>query len=531
MEVFLDVEPLNIQKVLDIIFDRSRISKLKLTKKTRERVRKSNFEFVNWYEKELPIYGVTTGFGESSNKWISLDKSRELQDNLVSYLLCGTGKVFPEIISRAVLFLRIHSLSRGYSGVSEELLDSMLQLFEMKYFPVIPQQGSLGASGDLIPLAYLANNIRGEGRVYHNGEISKIENVVEKKQYTPYDFKPKEGLSIVNGTSAMTALGLVNLNNAKMLLDLCTLCSGWLCLVIEGREEAFGELVNNRSKSFVGQAEIAERIRLVLSEESYSSLGYEKIKNTESGITSNQIQDPYSLRCVPQILGPILDTITTCEKWLCTELNGVSDNPLIDQDGVLANGGNFYGGYISHSMDYLKICVGHMADMVDRQLMLLINDKTNRGLPANLVNVNKIPEEDRSLHHGLKGVHQNVSAITSEVMSKSVPNGIFSRSSESHNQDKVSLGMTAAVQCFEQIESMYNIMSCYLLCLVQALDLKDRTLSGKISTPIYEKIRDIVGPISFDQPLDEKINKIKEELTLLSHQKGKIYDSKIEVGE
>lgn len=486
------------------------------------RVELSQANFQRYFEKKIPIYGVTTGFGDSCHRAVRSEDSEILQDNLVSYLMMGTGKNLSEEVSASVLLFRIISLSRGFSGVSLGLLTKMQELYNKKIYPVIPREGSLGASGDLIPLAYLANNVRGQGRVFYQHEECELEDLVAQGIYTPYKLRPKEGLALVNGTTTMTALSFHNFKLARYLNELSMLCSGWLCLVIQGRKEAFGTLVNEQAKSFSGQAFAAEKIRGILEAEDYQSVSYQQIAK-QGEYTTHLVQDPYSLRCSPQVIGPVYDTLTMMEQWLETEINGVSDNPLFDQEENIANGGNFYGGYLAHSMDYLKICTANLADLMDRQLTLLISEKTNRGLTPNLANWSNLNAEERHLYHGLKAVHQNVSAITSDIMAKAMPNSIFSRSSESHNQDKVSLGMTAAVQCSEQLEVMVSVMACYLTCLAQAMDLRKIELKGEVSRHYYSLIRKNIKFVEKDQRLDQSVARLRESLINEAREKGYVF--------
>jgi histidine ammonia-lyase len=320
--------------------------------------------------------------------------------------------------------------------------------------------------------------------------------------------KSKEGLALVNGTSAMAGLALANLNHISFLYETSVLCTAWLCLVLRGRTEAYDVLVNQKAKSFSGQTKTAMTVKKLIDDEGY-----------KAKCSSDVIQDPYSMRCTPQILGPVYDTIELFGSWLDHEINGVSDNPLIDDNGDIANGGNFYGGYISHGMDYLKICLGHIADQMDRQLTLLISDKTNRGLTPNLINWPDNNDEHH-LHHGLKGLHQLTSAITSEIIAKTMPNGVLSRSSESHNQDKVSLGMSAACQCAEAIDKAYNLFSAYLICLAQAVDLREIKLEGKTSKEMYAKIRACASFIDKDTRLDGALQKLSVELKQLARTRG-----------
>ena len=514
-------DEIKLSSVKEFLFKEGRENTISFSKDVKKRVDASNENFKRWVERKVPIYGVTTGFGESCYRTISSEFACQLQDNLISYLMIGTGQFLNQEVGKFILFFRTISLSRGYSGVSFDMLQKMQELFNKGIYPVIPREGSLGASGDLIPLAYLANNIRGKGKAYYNNTICEMEDLVSKGLYEAYDLQAKEGLALVNGTTAMEGLSFYNYRRAKFLTQLSALCSSWLCLTVNGRNEAFGKLVNEKTKTFYGQSYIAQLITKYIDEEDYKGVSYDQI-STKEGITNHFVQDPYSLRCSPQVVGPIWETLDQIESWIETEMNGVSDNPLFDQEDGLANGGNFYGGYLAHSMDYLKICMGNLADLMDRQLALLISDKTNRGLTPNLTNWEGMSEEERHLHHGLKGVHQNVSAITSEIMAKCIPNSIFSRSSESHNQDKVSLGMSAATQCHDQLEVVFTVFACYLTCLAQAIDLRKIKLKGEVSLEIYNLVRKHVPMIKFDRALDNDITNLRKELMKMANEKGGI---------
>ncbi len=508
---------LSLKQFSEFIFHRDRFSEITFSQTCAKRITASYTQLCNLLERRVPVYGVNTGFGDSLFRTIPLDKAAELQRNLIAYLSCGTGPKLPRHATRAALLSRLYSLSRGYSGVSFELIQTMAQFLERDWLPVVPAQGSLGASGDLVPLAYIGAMLQGQGEIETPQGVQKASDLFREYGVQPYSFKPKEALAIVNGTSMMSGLALLNYRQSQELLRLSGIAAAWLCLALQGRVEAFGTLINESAKSHPGQSEIARQIREILDEETHSAIPFHEI-SVEKSTTSHLIQDRYSLRCTPQVLGPIAETLQLIEGWLEREINSVSDNPLIDGEGNLATGGNFYGGYLGHGMDYLKICLGHMADLMDRQLAYVIDDKSNRGLPANLANWPGLPESERFLHHGLKGLHQSMSAITSEVLAKTLSNGIFSRSSESHNQDKVSLGMSAAVQCSEVIQSVYTLMAIHLTCLAQALDLRGIQLKGTTSQ-LYQQIRRFTPFVERDMALDQNLESLRTYLLERSYAK------------
>jgi histidine ammonia-lyase len=321
---------------------------------------------------------------------------------------------------------------------------------------------------------------------------------------TPYKLKPKEGLAIVNGTSTMAAMVLYNLKLVDFIVELCEVATAWQCLLLGGRREAFGAFINEVAKTNPGQKQSAQKIRTLLDAENYNPP-----RGQEAAVAENKIlefiQDPYSLRCVPQILGPIRENLVQSWASLDHEINSVTDNPVVDVEGRLEMGGNFYGGYLCQAMDFVKINLAHIADLADRQVLMIVSEKFNRGLPANLIDKKSIPAEEQHIHHGLKGVHQTVGAITSEVIQKSIPSGIFSRSSESHNQDKVSLGMSAAMTCLDMIDGVYKILAMQLVCLAQALDLKEISLQGAESRKVYDQVRSYVGFMNRDRSLGAEI--------------------------
>ncbi len=503
--------PIPLKEIVNFVFGRTELQGLEISRNCDTRVRQSYAQLQQWAEGSEPIYGVTTGFGDDCGRRIPIGQSELLQKNLVSYLLCGTGPSLPATAIKATALIRLISLSRGFSGVSPELIQSLKRLIEKDWLPDIPREGSLGASGDLIPLAYLAYAVQGEGEVNTPEGKRELSTLLSREGLSGHVLKPKEGLALVNGTSAMAGLFLTNWNQAKFSTDIAVIGSAWTCLALQGHTEPFSALVNEKTKNFVGQGLAAKQIRTLLEEESYRS--------PKRG-ASEKIQDRYSLRCSPQILGPVLDTLSLLEQWLEVEVNSVSDNPLISPEGETAMGGNFYGGYLSHGMDYLKICIGHLSDLADRQLALVIDTHTNRGLPPNLAPWNVLKEEERVLHHGLKGLHQAVSAITSEIISKTMPSGVFSRSTESHNQDKVSLGMSAAVAVSDLLDVFARVQSMQLICLAQAIDLRGIDLKGEISRNLYNVIRSVVPYVEKDQPLDKRIHALTETLATLSHEKG-----------
>lgn len=498
---------LNITDFIQFVFNREQFKSIEIAPTLLEKSQK-NFDRLNvLMEKGLPIYGVTTGFGDNALSYVDYTLSAQLQKNLVNYLSCGLGDSIPVHASRAMCLVRLNSLSQGISAVSQDLLLMMKNLLELDILPVVPCEGSLGASGDLIPLAYLAQVIQGEWKVHFKNEIHTTSELFKKLNITPYVLKPKEGLALVNGTSTMAGMMTLNLQKIDHLVTLAQLTTAIECFLLEGKREAFGPFVNEVAKKNHGQKTVAKNISLFLDAEGYKPKRGQDVLVNESK-TEHYIQDRYSLRCVPQILGPIVDYQKMAWDLLDKEINSVSDNPILDDEGNLEMGGNFYGGYVSQAMDLSKINLAHMADLIDRQIMLLFDEKTRKNLSPNLIDLKSIPKPEHHINHGLKGLHQAASAITSEVIQKSIPNGIFSRSSESHNQDKVSLGMSSASVCLDMTDGIYKLLALQLVCLCQALDLKEISLKSENGKTIYSLVRRYVPKVKTDQSLGLEINNL-----------------------
>lgn len=498
---------LKVKDLSRFVFQRETFEDVKVAAPLYKRIEYSYKVIQDLIRSGVPIYGVTTGFGESCTRYVDESHAELLQKNLIDYLSCGQGPILPPAAARAMFLIRLNSLAQGYSAVSPELIERMGLLLKHDVIPVVPCEGSLGASGDLVPLAYLGQTIQGLGEVFHRGRRQSAAEVLTALQIPPYKLKAKEGLAIVNGTSTMAGLMLYNLKHVNFLVTLSEICTAWQCLLLQGRREAFGAFINEVAKTNPGQKQVAQHIRGLLEEENYAPRRGQEVK-VQASETVEFIQDPYSLRCAPQILGPIRENLTAAWNALEHEINSVTDNPVIDVEGRLEMGGNFYGGYLSQFMDYTKINLAHMADLCDRQVLMIVSEKFNRGLPANLIDKKSIKPEEHHLHHGLKGVHQAVGAITSEIIQKSIPSGIFSRSSESHNQDKVSLGMSAATSCLEMIEGVYKILAMQLVCLTQGFDLKNQGLMGDESSEIYELVRTHVAFMDRDRSMGAEIQNL-----------------------
>lgn len=439
------------------------------------------------------IYGITTGFGDSVDRDVSVEKTTKLQYNLAKFHGCGLGKKLSREMARAVLVCRLTSLKNGHSGIRIKVLDRIIELLKKDIIPVIPEEGSVGASGDLTPLSYLAAVLYGERKVYYKGEIRDTADVYRELGIEPIVPEPKETLSIMNGTSVMTAISCFAFLRAEYIASLSSTITALASLALMADSGHFDDRIF-AAKPFPGQRKIAELIR-----KDYGKLNYKY-----------RIQAPYSIRCAPHVIGVLADSLPWMRNFIETELNSTNDNPLVDTEtGEFLHTGNFYGGHIAFVMDSMKNAVANIADLLDRQFALLADYKTNNGLPWNLSGAS-----DKSINHGFKAVQIAVSSWTAEALQKTMPLTSFSRSTECHNQDKVSMGTIAARDCIRVIELTEQVCAAALFAFSQAVEIRikqgelsEENLTEKISR-IKKNVLDTAGFVLDDRPLDESLEKI-----------------------
>ena len=453
--------------------------------------------------KGRPIYGVTTGYGEAGQNYAAFEEAEELQYNLFSFHGCGVGEYLSADVARIMTTVRMISLSKGKSGVSYELLKRFELLLDKKIYPLIPSQGSVGASGDLTPLSYIAAVIAGEREVIYEGEILPTGEVYKKLSIKPYTFKPKEALAIMNGTAAMSAIAIDSIEKFEILLGssesfVASIFELLLCDITPL------EPFVHDSKPFNGQKTAAANILKKCKNSKLTHEAFSRYENFHLEAEQN-IQDRYSIRCSPQVLGVIHDNLDIAKRWIETEINGVNDNPLIDHIGKrIYTSGNFYGGYIAHAMDTMRICVGNLADLLDKEFGLLVDHKFNKGLGESL-KINK-----KSTHHGFKAMQITLSSLTADVIMNTVPASLHSRPTESFNQDKVSMGTTAALHFAKQLPDLTNMISIALIGMAQGVDLRGKENCSPILQKNYGSIRSEVEKLTHDRRMDIDIKAVNE---------------------
>ena len=485
--ILVGARPLTIEDVL--VFARGE-ARPALDPQVRGRITATQRALEARRERGEVIYGVTTGFGDSCETSLDPRLALELTVNLVRFHGCGTGRTLPDEAAAAVVAVRLATLVRGTSGVREALVERLCKLLEHRVLPVIPEEGSVGASGDLTPLSYLAALIMGEREARYRGEELPAEVALSRAGIAPLALRPKESLAIMNGTSVMSALACLAFGRARRLARAASTLTALASDVLQGEAGHFDARIFE-AKPHPGQALCARWIR--------EHLGYRPSQRR----AARRVQDRYSIRCAPHVVGVLLDALPPIRRALEIELNGASDNPIIDPEtGDVLHGGNFYGGHVAYAMDGLKVAVANVADLLDRQLALLCSPTTSNGLPANLVSRTG---HDRAAHHGFKAMQISASAMTGEALKLTMPASVFSRSTECHNQDKVSMGTIAARDCLRILELSERVAAIALLATCQGVDIRGAAACREATAAVHIRVRARVPANVADRRQDRDI--------------------------
>ena len=469
----------------------------------------TSFNFLKQFSSSKIIYGVNTGFGPMAQFKIDNSNIDDLQYNLIRSHCTGTGSVLDSEGVRAVMIARHNSLLQAKSGISVDVLIVLTQLINSDITPEIFEHGGVGASGDLIQLSQLALNIIGEGFVYVKGERVSAKNAFDKFGIKPAVLKLRDGLGLINGTSCMTGIGINNIMNAELLLEWSIFCSSCINELVASFDDSMSEELN-AVKSHSGQQSIAKSMREILSDSSRMKdrLEYFEIsEDANSEVFEQKVQEFYSIRCVPQILGPVLDTIEQTKTVLENELNSTNDNPIVDiESGNVFHGGNFHGDYVSLEMDKLKIVVTKMMMLCERQLNFLLNPALNQKFPPFL------NSDSLGINFGLQGAQFTATSTVAECQTLSFPNYVHSIPNNNDNQDIVSMGMNSASITRRVIENGFEIMSIHLLSVYKAFTFLDENEQKAMSSKSRQVFRELGKVVKFsegDSPFNEDLKKIQ----------------------
>ena len=484
--ILLDGSQLTIEQMKGILYARESIS---IAEKAKEKVRESRARVERVVKEGRTVYGINTGFGKFSEVKIEEHEVNLLQLNLIRSHACAVGEPFPELVSRAMVVLRLNALLKGFSGIRLEVLERLELMVNEQIHPIIFQQGSLGASGDLAPLSHLVLALIGEGDVEWKGERMASADVWKRLDLAPITLKAKEGLALINGTQAMTAQGVVNYIEAqKLAYD-----SEWIAaMTLEGLRgiiDAFLPPVHE-ARGFIEQMEVAARM-----------CGWLEGSRLITRQGEVRTQDPYSLRCIPQIHGASWQVLSYVKEKLEIEMNAATDNPLLFEDGSIISGGNFHGQPIAFAMDFLKLGVAELANVSERRIERLVNPNLNEGLPAFL-------SARPGLQSGAMILQYSAASLVSENKTLAHPASVDSIPSSANQEDHVSMGTTAARHAYSIIANARRVLAIEAFCALQAVEYRGIGLMSPKTRAKWEEMRKIASSIQEDRVFHHDIENI-----------------------
>ncbi len=481
---------------------------------TIERVGRARDKLDKFVRDKRIIYGVNTSVGGLVHILVPVEKTATLQNNLINAVATNVGPYLDDHVVRAIMLARITSLSRGNSGLSVENFQKLVAMFNAYVIPCIPEKGSLGTSGDLGQLAAVALAATGQWKARFGGQIMPAAEALERADIKPMRLSYKEGLALINGTSGMVGLGATVLVESKQLFDYYVAISALSCEGLAAKTKPFDPRVH-RLKPHPGQRKVAESLweRLQDSNLAVDERKVEKLlaaqMNNELQIGDQPIEDAYSLRCTPQVLGPVLDSMDAIGSVIENELNSSNDNPLVipEEDEVFHNG-HFHGQYVAMAMDHLVIGLVTLCNLSDRRIDRFLTESNSNGLPPFLC------REDPGLRLGLMGGQFMAASVTAENRALTVPISVQSLTSTGGFQDIVSLGFVAARRAREVLRNTRYVVAFELLCACQAVDIRGADGLSSKGRALYERTRSVVPYLDHDVTLTEYLEAIVERILL-----------------
>lgn len=483
-KVLLDGQSLTIEDVVNVARFGYTVELTEDAVKRVERARKTVDDFV---AEEAVIYGITTGFGKFENVHISQDDTKDLQKNLIISHACGVGTPFDEEVVRGIMLLRANALAIGNSGIRLSTLKTLIEMINKGVYPVIPEKGSLGASGDLAPLSHMVLVLIGMGEAFVDGQRVPGHVAMEKVGLTPVELTSKEGLALINGTQVMTSVGCLAAYDAYQLVKLADISAALSVEALSGITDAFDPRIH-KVRPHKGQLSTAYNLLQVLD---------------GSGLTTKQgelrNQDAYALRCVPQIHGASKDAIQYVLDKVNIEINSVTDNPIIlPEDNLAFSGGNFHGQPMALPFDFLGIALSEIANSSERRIERLVNPQLN-DLPAFLT-------PKGGLHSGFMIAQYAAAALVSENKVLAHPASVDSIPSSANQEDHVSMGTIAARKAREILKNAQNVIAIELLAAAQGVDFKSPEKLGLGTKVAYDKVRSVVDKWVDDREMYKDMN-------------------------
>jgi histidine ammonia-lyase len=466
----------------------------------------ATYTFLEAFSKDKIIYGINTGLGPMAQYRVNEEDAKQLQLNLIRSHCAGTGKPLDTLQTKACMLARMNSFLQAKSGVHPSAITLLQALINHNVSPVIYEHGGVGASGDLVQLAHLAHFLIGEGEGLYQGKLMLAKDIMAQIGVEPLGIHVREGLAIMNGTSAMTGVGLVNIVNAKRLFNWAIATSALINELVESYDDHFSEELNN-SKRHVGQSKVAKAIGSFVKDSQLIKKRKEHLYvSRQDEVFKEKVQEYYSIRCTPQILGPVYDTILYAEEVLLNELNSANDNPVIDVEAKnVFHGGNFHGDYVALEMDKLKIAITKLTMLIERQINYLFNHKLNEKFPP-FLNMGTL-----GLNLGLQGMQFTATSTTAENQTLSYPMYLHSIPNNGDNQDIVSMGCNAALITAKVLENAYQVMGIQMMVLAQAFAIfdQDQMVSSQ-GLEVLQQIRKHYQPSKTDRTLSQSIKSVTE---------------------
>lgn len=497
---------MNLTTIYDILFNGKTLS---LPKEEMECVCQCH-DFLREFVADKIIYGINTGFGPMAQWRVDDTHLRELQYNIIRSHSTGAGKPLSDVEVKSAMLARIGTFLQARSGIHASIIILLQEFVNRGIFPFIPQHGSVGASGDLVQLAHMALCLIGEGKVHYKGNWRPTKDVMDEEGLKPIGIYVREGLSICNGTSVMTGISVVNQYYAENLLRYATIAGAWINEIADSFDD-YMSVEENECRRQPGQQVVARWLREVSRGSKHLQKREHELYNpakNKSEYFEHKVQAYYSLRCIPQIYGPIYDTLKNSSDVLQNEINSACDNPIVDYETQnIYHGGNFHGDYISLEADKVKIAMVRLAMTAERQLNYLFHDRINGILPP-FLNLGTL-----GLNYGMQACQFTATSTTAECQTLAMPNYVHSIPNNNDNQDIVSMGTNSALLCKRVIENSYQVMSILYIALAQATDCLE--LSDKLSPHTrdqYEAIRKICPKFIEDTPFYEEVSETEKYL-------------------